>query len=596
MISADTRKKLLSLHLTKAKKANAELDTYIQWYLGEGTKRMSLALEMSLGEFQQGSSADEFRIDTNYVYAFIDTMMAVICPSNPQISITVNRKDKREIGSARESLANHTMRQDKLRMKSRRLAMFASLAGHGFSKTVWNFVERRIETIICHPKCVFHDPSVPFDKARYVIEAVPMTEEEFMGKVNHTDPTKKWTVPNDRLPTFDKIPSWMTDGTQGFYDTATYEAFRWAVVYEFHDLTSGMVSFWLQDAELPLWEGGPMYTYMKNPYSKLIFNENPLDESGISDAKLIARHQERLNEVDALELWHTFTTIPICMVNNNMLENPAEFKSAMSQASGPGDMVDANLKSDLPLDGVIKWTQTPSSLPAFDNMRDRMTGQIEFILGLPQYSRGAVGKSDLATEMALADTATRTRNGTRIDLMNGWVTDVAMKYLALWKEFFPEAGNVSLPGRSPGSEVDVSRMELGFDDKVTDATLFNEDWWFNYEVVASSPAENNKAVQIQRLEQFLPLLLKSGADAKPLLSFVGDLLGLKHVLQFSQPMNPALAGGAPTPAGPEPGSPASQGIPINGALPEGQDALHESMLPPGSRALASQPKMDLGGL
>jgi hypothetical protein len=80
---------------------------------------------------------------------------------------------------------------------------------------------------------------------------------------------------------------------------------------------------------------------------------------------------------------------------------------------------------------------------------------IEFILGIPQYSRGVVGVADVATEVALADTATRTRNGRRIKMIEDAIDTLAHKVVGLYEEFLPP--NTMLPIRLTDSQ-DVLKL------------------------------------------------------------------------------------------------------------------------------------------
>ena len=161
----------------------------------------------------------------------------------------------------------------------------------------------------------------------------------------------------------------------------------------------------LDGVETPLFEGDLPYRYTKNPFIQLVFNDNMVDLGGVSDVRLIASSQERLNEIDTLELWHAAASNPVLLVQTGLVDAPEQIMTALRDANQPGSMVGIPGKANAPLHDLIGHTPTPQFQPSFDKMRDRATHTIEFILGIPQYSRGVVGVADVATEVALADTS-----------------------------------------------------------------------------------------------------------------------------------------------------------------------------------------------
>lgn len=588
------RKHILDIHLRYRESMSSEWDRYIAWYLGDDEQSTARYDDGYVTPAALGPSKEDFRIDANYTYALVDTMMALVVSQNPQVTVNPNRRDLRETALARESLINDTFKRDKLRMKERKIALYTVIYGHGYSKTVWSFKHNRPVTNALSPKTVFSDPTVPFEDSRYVIEAVPYTEEAFKQKVQENG----WTLPDGRMPTFDRIPSWFLDprDDRAMYDKSIFDAFKWVVVYEFWDLERDIVSFMVEGQEQPLWSGPTPYKYVKNPYCRLTFNESPRDELGVSDIKLISRLQEQLNELDAMQLWHTFTSIPIPMMDTSAFDNPEDAVQSYARCTGPGDIARFELKGDRPISSAVTFSTTPSVVPPFQSMRDRITMLIEFVLSLPQFTRGAVGGGDTATEMGLADGAVKSKNGTRKSLLGEWRVDVAKKVLGIWKENFPADATIDLPGRGKFSEVLIDRMSLAFDETPEDNESFNEEWYYSFDVAPSSPAENDKAAMVARIVQFLPFFMQSeNVDKAELTEFIAHLISADRIISEGQP---AVPGATPGQMPGMPGVPGFSGQPgVQGGQLQGQgaDQEHEAKLKEGpGKQLASQPKIELG--
>ena len=305
------------------------------------------------------------------------------------------------------------------------------------------------------------------------------------------------------------------------------------------------------------------------------------DLGGLSDIKLIGSLQERLNEIDTLELWHAHTSTPIMTVNTALVDNPETLVSALREANQPGSMISIEGKANAPLKDIIGSTPVPSFSPEFREMRERCNQVIEFVLGIPQYSRGVVGVADVATEVALADTATRTRNGRRIKMVEDSVSGLAQMVVALYEEFL--APNTMLPIRLTDSQrvLEVTRetLEMRPRRKPIDRSLE-----YDYIAIPYSPTENHRLVQLQKLQQYMPLLLQNPAvDQEKLIMKLLDLLGMKDILAPPQAQAPPggvapgtqpAPGGAPPQMGPAP-------PPETGGARMTKDNLAAGGLPPG---------------
>lgn len=584
---------VIQAHVQAGQEERSEWDKYHAWYLSEYWGQTRTAHTGLYGE--QGSDS-EINMETNYPYAYIDTMIANICPTNPMVTVNARNPRMDSIARARSNLINDEMRRDKMHAKAWDISTFSAICGRGVSKTVWNTNTRRPECSIVDPKRFFFDMSVPFEKTRYVFEATLLTREEFAKRIKKgRRGGPKYNQAVASKVSYGAIPKWLEDATnhRGRLGDHGREAFEWCEIYEFYDLQEQKYYHFVPGSKEPLLEGELPFKYMTNPFSLVTFNRTLRDFGGIPDIKLIAPIQEQLNEIDSLELLFAYTCIPVMVVNEGELDSPEEFVESLRNATGPGAIARLKGKQKVPLQNIISYTPTPSITPSFDKMRQRCVQLIEFTLGIPQYSRGVVGVADVATELALADTATRTRNGRRIKVIEDWISDVGKKYIALWKQFIEadEEVAVRVVG-TPESEV-LNPDKLGM-SPFGDGEAFEKEWYFDYEAVPYSPTENHRLVQLQKLQQFAQLIVGNPhVDQTKLMGKLLDLLGMVELQSKTPPGTPITPGGAPMQAGGRanmlPQGP--QDTVVTGGLPPGTGT--DAVAVPGAGAMAAQPAVKM---
>lgn len=527
------------------------------WYLAEQPNN-----RIWMGEDDWGAEGDELHLETNYPYAWIDTMIASICPTNPLITISATSEQAEQYAQNRERLANYTMRRNKLYKKGWRVAGHAALGGYGVTKTIWDFRKKRPFTRVVDPRKIIWDRGVEdWDDVTYVAEATVLRKEEFLARSRRRKLSNGKTAPSRYKKSvadqanFSAYPTWLKKAGNEDKTTlrdAAKDVFEYVVVWEFWDFLGGNYWHLLENVDEPLFAGGLPYRWVRNPYDLVAFNDNLVDTTGISDVHLIANLQERLNELDTLELWHIQSTMPLTVVNEGALDNPEAAKDAVQNATGPAAIASVKLAQQYRDIREAFMPMPQSQLPPdFRAKRDRIEKTIEFVLGLPQFMRGGLGGTDIATEAALADAGIRTRNGRRIRVMEEWQSSIAQKIIGLWGERMDPGKQV--PVRSGDGE-DVQMLDygdLGFDE----IDSFDADW-FNYDAAPYSPTENNAMVQLQKLQQFMPILLEHpNVDKTKLMSKLLELLKMSELF--------TKEGAAPMPMQGTPGMPGSAGVPGN---------------------------------
>ena len=574
---------IIKTHKTKSNSERRDWDRWRAWYVSEywNNDNTQPTGSVPIG----GDMSENVNFETNYPYAYVDTMIANVCPQNPKITVMARRDELKPAAQFREALIDDTFRRNNLHTLLWKTATNSAICGRGFMKVVWNFRKNSAEIFSVDPRQVFFDMSASrWEDIRYLVEITVLTEAEFKSRMKaKSDGKSQYNKKVAEHAKYAGYPSWLKDNNNSNnLNEASTDVYKWVTVFEVYDFEGdGKYYHFLDDVEEPLFEGELPYRYIRNPFIHLSFNENMKDMGGLSDIKLIQSLQERLNEIDTLELWHAHTSTPVMLVNTALADNPEDILTALQEANQPGSMVAVQGKANAPLGDIIGQTPMPSMSPSFTEMRGRCNNVIEFILGIPQYSRGVVGVADVATEVALADTATRTRNGRRIKQIEDLIRKASQRVVAVYEEFLPSDTN--LPVRLTDSQevLKVNRETLRLADERDPG---QQPMDYDYETIPYSPTENNRLVQLQKLQQYMPLLQQSPVvDQQKLIIKLLDLLQLRDVIKPPPPPAPPAPPGMPgMPPGGPPGMPGMPpGMPGMPPAPGG-DNLATGALPPGT--------------
>ena len=576
-----TIKSLINAHVSKANKEHKVWDKWRAWYRSE-----------FWGEMVDEEN-DGLLIENNYLYAFTDTMVASVCPPTPRVTCLPRRQDSDSEMAAkyREALINDVLYRSKSHEILWRMSTMASVYGRSIMKSVWSFTLNRPDFLVIDPRYFFYDMTVSrWEDIRYAIEVTTLTKGEFKARTNRRQ-KKRGSMQYDPAVAskvkFGSFPKWLTDGedTSIKITEDMRNTFEWAVVYEVYDFTNDRYYHMLEGSEDPLFVGELPYSFVRNPFHRLIFNDNLADIGGMADSQLVERQQRRLNELDTLELRHAQSSIPVTVINESLCDNPEDFVDQVSTATSPGDVVRLVGKNAAPLGEILGQTPTASVVPEFDTIRDRIESTIQFVLGIPEYARGVAGTSEVATELALVDAAMRTRLGRRTKLINGAITHMATTCIGLYEEFLESDREIPVRATGTNEAMPVARRHLQSrdpneaDEMRARGESVEEPLDIDYEVVPYSPTENSKTAQIKKIQSFLDVLLQSpDVKQRTLISHILDLLDIgKDVLsteeeaaQTAQAMMGGAPEAAPTEEAPMPGE---GDVLATGGMPEGASSI-----------------------
>tara|TARA_R100000458_G_scaffold59924_1_gene72769 strand:+ start:4335 stop:6140 length:1806 start_codon:yes stop_codon:yes gene_type:complete len=522
-----TLKSIIDAHITKANKEHKTFDKWRAWYRSE-----------YWGEFVDEES-DGLLVENNYLYAFTDTMVASVTPPAPRVTCIPRKQDPETALAAqyRESLINDALYRAQAHEVLWRMATLSSIYGRSIIKSVWNFSRKRPDFLVIDPRYFFYDMTVSrWEDIRYAIEVTTLTKAEFFARTKRRQ-KKRGAMEYDshvaEQAQFGAFPRWLSDGeeTSAKITQDMRKTFEWVVVYEVYDFTTDRYYHMLEGQEDPLFEGDFPYTFVRNPFRPLIFNDNLSDIGGMSDSQLVERQQRRLNELDTLELRHAQSSIPVTVVNEAMCDDPEDFVDQVATATSPGDVVRLRGKNAAPLADMLGTTPTSALTPDFASIRDRIESSIQFVLGIPEYARGVAGSSEVATELALVDSAMRTRLGRRTKLINGIIHHMAVSIVGFYEEYLDSGEEIPVRVTGDSKAVVVARKHLSArDPREADVRLrrgetLEDPLEVDYEVVPYSPTENSKTAQVKKLTQFLDVLMSSpNIDQRKLTSHLLDVL------------------------------------------------------------------------
>lgn len=584
MLTSEQILGIIETHRAKSSNEQKGWDEVRSWYTSRAWSG-----EVLPGAGTSGVS-EELSLETNYPYAFVDTMVANICPNNPEVTVNARRKHLHEPAKYREALINDTFGRISAHRVLWRAATMAAVYPRSFVKSIWNFKKRSPDFLVIDPRYVWYDMSVMrWEDIRYLVEVTVLTREDFNSRVEDpNDPEAEGRVYSAEIAKdaqFGSFPEWLKDQhqDQSLINEASKEVFEWVTIYEVYDFSGkGQYHHFLEDTEKPLFSGELPYRFNRNPFYRLTFNDNLSDIGGLSDVSLIAPVLERLNELDTLMLWFAQTSIPITLLNSGLCDNPERVKAQLREATAPGSIVEIAGKANASITDIVGHTQTPSLNPEFIAARDRCIQVIEFILGIPQYSRGAVGVADVATEVALADTATRTRNGRRQKEIYDLISWQSQAITGLYEEFLADDEILPVRMNTQQDLLEITRTSMQAREVL--ASNGEEPLEYDYVAVPYSPTENNKLVQLKNIQQFFDLLAQApNVDQQGLIRKLLELLQMEDILKDEQQLQQEAMAAQQE---------ASQAMSALG--PEGgEDTTATGALPPGTEVPISP--MGIGG-
>jgi len=557
MLNTDAIADIIKAHIAALAEDSKVWDRHREMYKCAQLKRVDATDPIDTGNDQ------DVVFESGSLYAYTDSMVSSIVPPNPKITATPYNSGHRVAAKAREALVNSTFARVKAHRTLWSAATLSAVYPRSFIKVVWKHPAQRPDYINIDPRHIFYDKEVTkWEDVRYVIEATVLTRGEFESRV----PINAPDAPPDRRRVydpevakkvkFDCYPQWLQrDQAQKTTANKQMDVFKWVVVYEVTDLTEPVPRYYhyLENEKVPLYAGPSPYYFVRNPYWMVKFNENLEDSGGLSDAAIIENPVRRLDEARTLELRHAQATIPVTVLNAMAVDDVDDAKTKLRNCTSPGDILDIALKNGMAMKDALGQTPTSALSPSFTTAKTALEQEIMFRLGMPQYTRGMAGASDVATELALIDSALRTRQGRRIEVISDAIWFMASATIGLYEQFLAENDTIFvriMDGQSEKLDRTILQFRTPEEGKeiIAKGQFPSDDLNIDYEVVPYSPTENSKSAQLKKIAEFMPMLQANPAmiSQKKLYARLTDLLELGDLTPSEDELR-ALAGPAAQP-------------------------------------------------
>jgi hypothetical protein len=565
---------VINAHKSKGKDERTEWASLSRMFRGGAQKNYK--------DGMNGLHEDDLtKVPSSHAYAFADTLAANVVPTNPGVTVNANRKTLDDAARFRTELSNLVMAKERIGEKLWSMTTRAAIWGRCWMKVAWSPTANRPTYRVVDPHYVWADLNANcVEDMRYVIEVVTLTKEEFQARVKKKGSRQKQFYPNRLadMVEFGKYPDWVepesndSGSTTGTAEDIAHEYSQYVTILEVYDFVDNKFYHYADGVPEALFEGELPYTHVRNPFHLLTFNDNMQDLGGMSDAALIKHQVKRMEELDQLEMTHIKTAIPSLVLHEGLVEDIESLMDAIETADGPGLVIPLAAQQGIGINQIMGQTPTVQLPIEWPRSRAAIEANVQFTLGLPSYMRGEVGQTDVATELALTDTATRTRNARRQKVVYRTIEWVSRTTIGLYHQFLEPNSELPLRITDEVDEANVTASMLAFMDG-------DDVWSWDYQAHPYDQTQNNAVVQLKKLETYLPML--SGNPNVDQRALIAHLLNLMDAPELLAPPPP------PQPAAPPMGPGGPQAHP--GAAPDlnamGQPAGNQVMVGDGAQAV-----------
>jgi hypothetical protein len=492
----EQRQKLIEHHRNRAATEWRRQRKWRAWYEG---KFWDAERNRDLNVGTVETRGAEF--ETPVTYAYVQTMIANVVPSNPQVTVKPRRGGRETARRGREALANDALVEDLAHDRLWKVSTLTALDGIGFIKVLWSKrLGRPTWRVLSTQQVWFDDTAERWQDARYFIERVVLTRSQFEAKARPVKTRGRPAPPLYDPKVAEKVSfsEYRSPGDLSLAgeDDPARQVFQTVTVYEFSDFEDGKFYHILEGVPEPLMVTDFPYDKVPNPYIPVVFNDNTRNLLGISDIQLIESAQEVQNSLNALEVRHALSTIPVMMIDGGAVDEPSQLAKALGDIrnAGEGVVVQRSSANPVPLDQVLAYTRTPSLPTSVGVMRAEAARSMSFTLAIAEYQRGSVGNSEIATEVALADTSIRLLNGRRQTVIYDVIRWMGESAVALYDQFLKEDEIIDV--QVDGEAVEIARADLAFGEESPE---------YFYRAIPYSAVENSRVVQSRAMTENLPI-------------------------------------------------------------------------------------------
>lgn len=532
----------------------------------------------SVDDGDDGGYPIQASTESGILFSFVDNMAASICPLDPKIKMSARKKSLMATAKARELMINAEFERIKLARYVRQSAIRAAVFPRQITRAVWDTKRQRLVLRNVSPnRFVFDLDAEQWEDLKWVAEARILSQSEFQEKVSRK--TKRTPLyGKDLMEVRGSVyPDWARDPADT-EKNAQRDQQSWVVVWQFYDFTGdGRFMEFLEDRQTPILVESLPYKHVRNPFFLLSFNSDLNSLRGFSDAMVVQEPMHRMGELGTLNNEFVRATIPHPILDESSVDDVEQTVEAFRNVNGPRSVVRVKVANGKSIQDVLSWRQAPGVNPAFMAAMESNKQDIMFRLGMPEYSRGATGTGQVATEFALAQAADQTRRGYKMSILNELIQWIGACVIGFYKEFMGAEQAYPVGGVSEDQEwEDLNRSLLGFDGSPRDEDMLT------YDVSSYSGLDGNPALILQKLMTVMQYLLQNpNVDQSKLIAWIIELMEAPPaLLQKQQPMPP--------------GAPGAPGAPPSGELPPDAAAMPGIAQPGGE--VPGAPKIPMRGL
>lgn len=532
---------------------------------------------------------------TNYIFAVISTIAAIMTSSNPNIDVTPVHPKDAERSSILHQVLKRTWQKCRMKTELYKIVTDCLIYGTTFAKVIFNKSKNRVEVLPVPPYFFYPAPgAVVLEDAEYCCFAQPMPiaqveamYPEFRGKIKagvweeNVDFVKNITSVKGDLKQAAIIIEGQEPGVSfrspnaGIMDkkgTCTYVEY-WHRDPENWDktmvtvLANGLI---LADKENP-------YAHNKFPFVRMCDYPVSTVFWGIGEVHQLEKLQDNINQRDGqVQDSLRLAGAPAMIYSKDAGINPHAFPWI------PGIKIPVNPGAQ------FNWMPSPPVNPALFQLQEQDKFKIDVVSGVGEVTQGRREKGvTTATGMQLMNERSMTRIQPKAGFMDEFLSEVGLLMIETIRQYYTDEAYIRVAGGPEVEWVKVNEETMSQDEDgepIVNNQLYGPPGEYEVEIGVGSDIGVDKAVIWEALKE-AKSIMPDVVDNRTMLEMlpgisqekVEQMLKRFDELQGAQAPPPGAAPAVPG-APPVPGAPEGA-APQEGGLPPSPDEVEGAGLP-----------------
>jgi len=521
----------------------------------------------------------------NIAFSTVNVISPTISVNYPKITVSAVASANAGNAVIAEAVVNYWWRRGDVRSEFRRAVKDVLVAGHGWIKVGYRFVE---ESKVADDELDVTDPVSGGEghTEMTIREDAPFAErvsvhDIFVDPDATTLKDAKWVAQRIRRPIeevkkderYNKVvrAKVLVAATSKYSDDPSRKKIKdkeigYAEIWEYYDIRKGTMSIFSESGDGFLVEPTKMPYSFGQPFVMIRNYDIPDMFYPMGDLESIEPLQRELNETRSQMMNHRKK------FSRKYLYKEGSFDTLGRNAlESDEDNVMVPVISDEPLLNVVTAFPAIINPPEFYNQSSMIIGDIDRISGVSDFQRGTSDIRRTATESSLLQDAANARTSDKLSVIEQAIAEVGRRMMQLAQQYMTGEAVARVTGK------DGEPMWVTYD----------RDWLqgdFDFEVAAGSTQPHNESFKrqsaLQMMDTMAPFLQMGVIDAAKLAAYLLQFgFGVKNPDEFMMQAPQGAAGpdGAPAaPGAPQGPMGAPQGAPASGLPPELVAALQQS--------------------